>query len=76
MEAVRIEKVDKVICDNCHLRFKCYTERKTVCGLFSPISSEEIEFDRLSDEDVKKMHIAKAKRQGHYFPVEPADAGE
>lgn len=67
MEAVRINKVDKVICDHCHLRFKCYTNRNAVCGLFNSISEERIEFDRLSDEDVKRMHIAKAKKQGHYL---------
>ena len=68
MEALNIEQVDKAICDACPLRFLCYTNRNYYCLL-----TADDEWLKLANEAIKKMHIAKAKKQGHYFTPEERD---
>ena len=64
MEALGLEKTEISVCEQCEYRFFCFTTRYTpIDGLCS-----EIGFGRLSEEAVKLIHIAKAKRQGHYYP--------
>lgn len=63
MEVLRIENVDNTICDACPLRFKCYTDRRSHCELSN-------KFERLTEDEIRRMQVAKAKKQGHYFPTE------
>uniref|UniRef100_A0A6M3LAM9 Uncharacterized protein n=1 Tax=viral metagenome TaxID=1070528 RepID=A0A6M3LAM9_9ZZZZ len=56
------------VCEQCKLRFYCFTNRDAENCM------EEV--GKLSDEEIKKIHIARAKEQGHHFPGEPAVAGE
>jgi len=68
MAALNIEQVDKGVCDACHLRFLCYTNRYTKCKL-----TINDEFLNVSAEKRRQMHIARAKKQGRYFPTKRAD---
>ena len=64
--ALKIENVDNAVCDACHLRFLCYTNRNSICMLTNNLEKDDSEFSKLDREAIKKMHIMKAKKQGHY----------
>jgi len=71
MEALGLERTDSNVCKKCRLRFLCYTNRGYYNGLCNPDN-----FD-LSEDEIKQIHIEKAKKQGRYFPTEESttDAG-
>jgi hypothetical protein len=49
------------------MRFECFTNRGQFNGLCNPEN-----FEKLSPDVIKQIHIAKAKRQGHYFHTDEA----
>jgi hypothetical protein len=57
-----INEIDIAVCSICEHRFECFTSRDKCDGLCNPDKLR-----RLDRESIKHIHIAKAKRQGHYM---------
>ena len=67
MVVQKIENTNIHVCEQCKLRFVCFTNRDAENCV------EEV--SKLSEDEIKKIHIARAKEQGHYFPKPTAGAG-
>ena len=65
MEALGLERTDKIVCKHCKHRFFCYTTREIPTGGIC----DNDEFIKLDYEVRKQICIEKAKKQGHYFPT-------
>jgi len=62
-----LENTEVSVCEKCNMRFECFTNRGQFNGLCNPEN-----FEKLSPDVIKQIHIAKAKRQGHYFHTDEA----
>jgi hypothetical protein len=67
MVARSLENTEVSVCEKCNKRFECFTNRSQYDGLCNPEN-----FEKLTPDVVRQIHIAKAKRQGHYFPTNKA----